>query len=1209
MKKLGKTTIYLTAAALSLAGGWAISADKKPGKAATAEKAAGKEMVPVNLAAGKTATSSSYQNDGLKAEFAVDGDEGSRWCAENGNVPQWLAIDLGKAEEVAGCKVVWEKTPDQYKYKIETSADGKAWTAMTAHAFEAAPSDAHAAKGVRYIRVTVEGTKPGAWASIKELEVQGTQLVAASSQKKAGKTGAPASASAIKAPAGWDVSIFAGPPEGVNYCTTVCATIDGSVYVGIDEQGSLGREKGRGRVVRLRDTKGTGKADEIVTCVKIDNPRGVWVDGNDLYVLGPPLLMKYKLGPDGVATGPGETLVSGITVEESKNQRGADHTTNGFRVGVDGWLYVAMGDFGCMKATGKDGTVLQKHNGGVVRVRLDGSGLEDYSFGQRNIYDVAIDPYMHVFTRDNTNDGGGWNDRLSYVVPSGNYGYPRLFQRWPGEFIDCLVDYGGGSPCGSLWVDEPALPASVNGLLTVEWGASKVFHHPLKEKGADYERPVKQEPFLETNRPTDIDYDGNGHFYLASWAGGGFSYSGPNVGFCGQISLKDFKTQKMPVLSLANDAQLVSQLLSPSMKMREAAQREIVRRGAKFDPGMLGLSEIVNDHFRDSATLPLASKAAAIFTLKQIKGDKANAELAAFCKRDDVREVALRALADKKGDPTAPLQPFIDGMKDKNPKVRMIAAWGAGRLSKPDAIPGLIALLGDEDFLVQHVASNALVALKAGDASLATVDPSNAKVSIAALRVLQQLHDVKVVEGLADKAKHLTDPPVKSATYAALCRLYYREADWTGQWWGTRPDTSGPYFKTQDWEGTSKVNAILEAALKTEPPEIVRQLVADMQKHKIDSPVVKDYIAKAAKTDPKFRDMLVEDLSRNNGALTADQVQFLKTVATDEKAEPAARTSALRVLAKNPKDATAINAMVDAFLPIITAEKPPAELAALLDETVHDAKFAKDIAFFVKLAETGDSAGKRELGYAVLINIANGKLTKGDAKATAAKAIDRGWEKPATAAPLLHAVGRLKAAEYKAQVSPLTVSGNPEVASAAAYAANRLGIGKAGTPATPAADTIETVGYDKTVAFVLKEKGDAALGKELFTRLGCIACHTTTADEPPKGPFLGGISQRYSRTDLCESIMKPNAKIAQGFETQWFKRKSDDEIVEGFVTREAGDEIELRNATGVPQIIKTSDIAKRGKRDTSIMPEGLVVKNTPQELAGVIAYLETLKGK
>ena len=45
---------------------------------------------------------------------------------------------------------------------------------------------------------------------------------------------------------------------------------------------------------------------------------------------------------------------------------------------------------------------------------------------------------MNVFTRDNTNDGDAWNDRLAYIVPTGYYGYPSRFMHFPGEFIDCL---------------------------------------------------------------------------------------------------------------------------------------------------------------------------------------------------------------------------------------------------------------------------------------------------------------------------------------------------------------------------------------------------------------------------------------------------------------------------------------------------------------------------------------------------------------------------------------------------------------------------------------------------------------------------------------------------------------------------------------------------------------------------------------------------
>jgi putative heme-binding domain-containing protein len=153
---------------------------------------------------------------------------------------------------------------------------------------------------------------------------------------------------------------------------------------------------------------------------------------------------------------------------------------------------------------------------------------------------------------------------------------------------------------------------------------------------------------------------------------------------------------------------------------------------------------------------------------------------------------------------------------------------------------------------------------------------------------------------------------------------------------------------------------------------------------------------------------------------------------------------------------------------------------------------------------------------------------------------------------------------------------------------------------------IEKLKYEEVAAAATNRTGNPKLGAELFTKAGCVACHTMNADEPPKGPFLGGIGTRYSRAELCESILRPSAKIAQGFETQWFKTK-DDEEVEGFVTREGGDDLDVRNVAGVVTTLAKKNIAERGKRETSIMPLGLADKLTPSELASLISYLESAK--
>ena len=67
--------------------------------------------------------------------------------------------------------------------------------------------------------------------------------------------------------------------------------------------------------------------------------------------------------------------------------------------------------------------------------------------------------------------------------------------------------------------------------------------------------------------------------------------------------------------------------------------------------------------------------------------------------------------------------------------------------------------------------------------------------------------------------------------------------------------------------------------------------------------------------------------------------------------------------------------------------------------------------------------------------------------------------------------------------------------------------------------------------------------------------------------------------------------------------------MDGFVVREAGDEVEIRNAAGTPLVIAKKDIDERGTRQTSIMPEGLAANLTMQDFAALLAFLKSLKSK
>ena len=214
---------------------------------------------------------------------------------------------------------------------------------------------------------------------------------------------------------------FAGPPFAM-YPTVVAPAPDGSVYVGTDLNLAQGAVKGRGRVVRLVDGDGDGHADAYTIFAELDSPRGIAVDGNTVYVLHPPDLTAFRdTNGDGIAD-TSEVLVKDIGF--SLDVRSSDHATNNITLGPDGWIYVAVGDNGYLNATGKDGARITQLGGSLVRVRPDGTGLEKVTIGTRNIYDVGIDPFAHAFTRDNTNDGRGWNTRFHWLAPEREHGLP-----------------------------------------------------------------------------------------------------------------------------------------------------------------------------------------------------------------------------------------------------------------------------------------------------------------------------------------------------------------------------------------------------------------------------------------------------------------------------------------------------------------------------------------------------------------------------------------------------------------------------------------------------------------------------------------------------------------------------------------------------------------------------------------------------------------
>ncbi|WBL41607.1 c-type cytochrome [Algoriphagus halophytocola] len=831
-------------------------------------------------------------------------------------------------------------------------------------------------------------------------------------------------------------SNFAGP-DVVPSPSALSVSPYGEVFVGVDMMGSLGKEPGKGSIVKLIDSDNDGEMDSHTEFTKVDNPRGIIALRDKVYVLhtqfseetgqaeGMNLVVFTDANGDGVADGHSQLLIEGISSPEHLRSRGTDHSTNGIRMGIDGWIYIAVGDFGFHDAEDREGTKLTMLGGGIVRVRPDGTEMEVYTHGTRNIYDVAIDPFMNIYTRGNTNDGGGWNIRFIHYTQSGEYGYPNLFKNFTDEIIPALADLGGGSGTGSYFMDDDRWPAKYNHVpMMADWGRSQLYIHRVSMDGPGFTQA--DEEFIKLSQITDVDLDASGRMFLSAWDGAGYRGS-PEKGYVVRVVPEGWEYEAFPDLKNASLEELTALLKATNSVARFHAQQELLARFPE-DAGAAALS-IASDK-----ALPLEARVAGIYTYAQATCQAGNEELLKLSEEEAIREFALRAMADRKTClQGAPLEPFIEGVTDPNDRVKAAAIVALGRIGNADAAEELLKVKVPESFkqpekdtegphatpnsdiILPHIAMQSLVKLNAVEAAVEAIGGENSKL---ALWTLRYKHDPKAVDGLIGAYESTDELELKAEILSTLSRLYKKEAPYDGSWWwGTRPDTHGPYYKAIDWEESEKIKSFLVQEWQSYEDPMKKQFFAELnERNRMDIP----------------------EFGNEGSNLVINETE-------------------------------------------------------------------------VDLEEIKNKKGQ---------------------------------------------------------------------------------VGQA---------SIEDV-----ILAVSDIKGDPVKGKALFTSQGCIACHSVEKGQPLKGPFMGQIGSIMNRSQITESILKPNASISQGFGTVKVETK-DEKVYMGFVTGENANELVLQDIGGNATKLNKSDIKSREELENSMMPPGLANALSYEELASLVSYLEAQK--
>ena len=1170
---------------------------------------------------------------------AIDGDLTTRWTGNGAAMPNWLQLEFKKPTTVTSAEIAWEKRDQWYQYKIETSLDGKSWTIAhdgSANTRQSDTKDTFRAEKTKFLRVTVLKQQYGLWPGFWEIKLTGEKgplklfptLDKATQKKKSLGKGfekegnikpfipslTPAEEATIlkdtTIPEGFEKTLFASW-QSANYPVYVAASPGGDLYVSSDGNGSLGRQPNRGRVLRLRDTDQDGRADQVTEFVSnIDSPRGLIWDHDRLYLLHPPhISVFFDRDHDGVAES-SRRLISDIAF--GFKDRPADHTTNGLELGIDGWIYIAGGDFGFMKATGTDGRTLQHRGGGVIRFRPDGSGLEIFSTGTRNILATPMSPTLDMFARDNTNDGGGWDVRLHHFTGLSDHGYPRLYKNFEKEHLHPLADYGGGSGCGGVYIAEPGFPAEWNNApFTCDWGKTGLFRHSVEPEGATFKETAPPQKFIKVTRPTDADVDGMSAVYQAAWKGPGtFNWAGPDQGYIVRVTPKGYKPEPLPDYEKMTNKALVTALHSPSHIRRLTIQRTLLRRPE---------TESINHQLLTLAldkSHSLGVRVAALYTVAQRGIESENSArvvhliLEHLENSEEMAPFFTRAYGDMAQDLVTKNQPtpisdkfFKWSLEVKDIIRNREAIIAAARQNKTGAAPAIARHLSSLDPVIRHTAYRALAKMSAHEAAFSQIDSYNIDTRKAAAWALMRMHKKEVVDGLLARLKTQKDPAKRLPLLSTLARLYQKEAEWTGTSWGTRPDARGPYYQPETWEQSKRILNALKAILSDAPPEEAAFIVTKLNKNRIqDNEALTKIIELAAKDDSLIPAAIAQIAAVDDAPASA--LPLVIKGARNPETAPGALADSVKILA-NSDNQEALPAAIQALVSLAKAKGFGKDQSAARGYFLNAPKLENHHLVLEKLAAEKPTTPEGHWASMAVLQLASRKGGSPESREMSLKAIGHAWSDPAQKLALIKAATELRNPVINDRIAIALSDPDPAIAKAAKDAAGRLKIQAPDEDKTPKIATLKPAA---AVAAVTKHKGDAALGQAIFTRATCNACHTVSQDEAQKGPYLGNIAETYRRNELAESILDPNKTIAQGFATNLFNLKNDKAII-GFVTDESGDTVSLRDITSAEHTFKKADIKFRSTLPTSLMPPGLMAGFTVHEMASLLDYMEALVKK
>jgi putative heme-binding domain-containing protein len=491
----------------------------------------------------------------------------------------------------------------------------------------------------------------------------------------------------FKLPPGFEITLFASEPD-ISKPINMEFDDKGRLWVTQSSEYPLAAPpyKGQDRITILEDTDGDGKADKITPFAEnLNIPIAILPVSDGAIGYSIPNVYHF-IDKDGDGKMDEKKLLLGPF-----GYRDTHGMVSNFVRGFDGWIHSCHGFTNTSVVAGTDGDSISMTSGNTFRFRMDGSRVEQTTFGRVNPFGYAFDDMGYLYSID-------CHSKPIYQLIRGG-DYPHFGKKAsPLGFAPEMMGYELGSTAlsGLVWYTGEQYPLEYrNSFYSGDVVSCRINRNTISFEGST-PKAKREEDFVISDdpwfRPVDVKTGPDGSLYIADFYNRiighyevGLDHPGRDrhSGRIWKITYTGNKNKKtfIPVdWSKANINELLKALKTQQLNVRMMVANEIV------------------DRFKDKAVAPVTamllspktgnrSYVQGLWILYRLEALPGSILAEALHNRDPLIQLhALRILGEMDKISEEQRKMAVEALSNKDPNVQRIAAELIGKIPKPGNI-------------------------------------------------------------------------------------------------------------------------------------------------------------------------------------------------------------------------------------------------------------------------------------------------------------------------------------------------------------------------------------------------------------------------------------------------------------------------------------------------------------------------------------------